>query len=92
MSPAPAVTVVDCKLCGRPTKAPDGMCDRHAPRPRSARPYSFEFRANDPTTAKRYLLSGIPPSLWIAVRAQAKRKGLSVRQVILQLLRDWVER
>jgi len=48
---------------------------------------SFEFSATDQTTAKRYLLSGIPPAFWTAVRARARRDGVAVRTLILTLLR-----
>jgi hypothetical protein len=52
------------------------------------RPYSFDFQAQG--TPRRYLLSGIPPTLWEGVRRQAKREGKAVRQVILTLLKGWL--
>lgn len=53
------------------------------------RGYSKEFTA---TAAKRvrYLLDYIPPSLWIRVKAKAKREGVSVRTLILSLLKHWL--
>ena len=38
----------------------------------------------------RYLLDKIPPTLWADVKAKAKREGISVRALILGLLKDWV--
>ena len=53
------------------------------------RPYSLQFTAQ--RNPRRYLLSGIPPTLWEKVRAQARREHVAVRQVILQLLAGWVD-
>jgi hypothetical protein len=55
-----------------------------------ARPYSMQFTAR--ANPRRYLLSGIPPTLWATVQAKAKREGVAVRTVILQLLTEWLER
>jgi len=52
------------------------------------RPYSMKYTAR--ANPRRYLLSGIPPTLWEKVRARARRDHVAVRQVILQLLSDWV--
>jgi len=52
------------------------------------RGYSREFPAT--ATSARYLLDDIPADLWSAVRSQATRDGLSVRALILQLLRAYV--
>jgi len=41
---------------------------------------------------KRYLLDAIPAGMWVAVRAKAKREGVSLRALILQLLREWLDR
>lgn len=38
----------------------------------------------------RYLLDKIPPTLWAEVRAKAKRQGISLRALILNLLKDWL--
>lgn len=52
------------------------------------RGYSDEF----PTTGKttRYLLDYIPAGLWRSVKAKAKREGVSVRTLILRLLKQWL--
>jgi hypothetical protein len=56
------------------------------------KPYSMEYRANDVTTARRYLLSGIPPKLWIAFSARAKREHIAKRQVLLRAVEAWTNR
>jgi len=53
------------------------------------RGYSTEFPVN-PDTRKTYFLDDIPAALWIAVRAKAKRDGVSMRALILSLLKTWV--
>jgi hypothetical protein len=52
------------------------------------RGYSDEF----PTTGKtaRSLLDYIPVGLWRSVKAKAKREGVSVRTLILRLLKRWL--
>jgi hypothetical protein len=55
------------------------------------RGYSREFTPHG-DTGKRYLLDDIPAGLWAAVKAKAKREGMSVRALILQLLTEWVRR
>lgn len=59
---------------------------------KSPRPYSYEFTASDPKTARRYLLSGIPAKLWITFSARCKREGIAKRQVLLQAVTDWTTR
>lgn len=54
------------------------------------RGYSREFRPHG-DTGKRYLLDDIPAGLWSDVRAKAKREGVSLRALILKLLRDWLK-
>jgi hypothetical protein len=54
------------------------------------RGYSREFRPHG-ETGKRYLLDKIPAGLWADVKAKAKREGVSVRALILGLLREWVK-
>jgi len=54
------------------------------------RGYSTEHPV-DWTKGRRYLLDGIPPSLWTRVRTKAKRERTSVRALILSLLTAWVE-
>ena len=55
------------------------------------RGYSREFKPHG-DSGKRYLLDDIPAWLWADVKAKAKRKGVSLRALILGLLRDWVNR
>jgi len=52
------------------------------------RPYSTRFRGGP--HPRRYLLSGIPPTLWATARAQARREGVAMRTLILSLLEAWV--
>ena len=54
------------------------------------RGYSDEFPTTG--TTSRYLLDYIPSTLWRKARARAKRDGLSMRTLILRLLKDWTER
>jgi hypothetical protein len=58
---------------------------------RRKRGYSQEFRAHG-QSGKRYLLDGIPAGFWAQVRKQAAADGLSLRGLILGLLRDWLTR
>jgi hypothetical protein len=53
------------------------------------RGYSREFKPHG-ETGKRYLLDKIPAGLWAAVKVKAKREGVSVRALILSLLKKWV--
>ena len=53
------------------------------------RGYSREFSPRTEAHA-RYLLDKIPPTLWATVRAKAKREGVSLRALILGLLKGWV--
>lgn len=55
------------------------------------RGYSREFRPHG-DTGKRYLLDDIPAGLWSDVKAKAKREGISLRALILSLLREWLKR
>jgi hypothetical protein len=57
---------------------------------KKSRPYSMQFTAQG--TPVRYLLSGIPPTLWKNARARAKRDHVALRPVILALLKTWSER
>ncbi len=54
------------------------------------RGYSRAFRPHG-ATGKRYLLDQIPAGLWAEVKVVAKRDGLSLRALILQLLTDWLQ-
>ena len=54
------------------------------------RGYSRDF--TPPTEAHgRYLLDKIPAAFWIQVKAKARRDGVSLRALILRLLRDWLQ-
>ncbi len=55
------------------------------------RGYSREFT---PKTDRRVRLEvdRIPPTLYEAVRAKAKREGVSLRALTLRLWKEWVER
>jgi hypothetical protein len=54
------------------------------------RGYSRDFTPHG-DSGKRYLLDEIPAGLWSAVRAKAKRDGVSLRGLILRLLQDWLD-
>ncbi len=55
------------------------------------RGYSREFT---PQTERRvrFEIDRIPPTLMDAVKAKAKREGVSLRALTLRLWKDWVER
>jgi hypothetical protein len=53
------------------------------------RGYSKDFTPHG-QTGKRYLLDSIPAGLWNQARDKAKREGVSMRALILQLLTDWL--
>ena len=53
------------------------------------RGYSREFRPHG-SSGKRYLLDEIPAGFWSDVKAKAAREGISLRALILGLLREWL--
>lgn len=53
------------------------------------RGYSRDFKPHG-DSGKRYLLDSIPAGLWADVKAKCKRDGVSIRALILQLLKEWV--
>ena len=53
------------------------------------RGYSRDFKPRG-ESGRRYLLDKIPAGLWVAVRAKARREGMSQRALILRLLSEWV--
>jgi hypothetical protein len=53
------------------------------------RGYSRDFKPHG-DTGKRYLLDDIPAGLWADVKAKAKHEGVSLRALILSLLREWL--
>jgi hypothetical protein len=58
---------------------------------RRKRGYSREFKPHG-QTGKRYMLDDIPAGMWTAVREKAKREGVSLRALILGLLKEWLEK
>jgi hypothetical protein len=54
------------------------------------RPYSTAYMAR--SNPQRYLLSGIPPTLWRRVRVEARKERVALRHLILRLLEDWVNK
>lgn len=50
-------------------------------------------RAFTPKTERRVMLTidRIPPTLYTAVKAKAKREGVSLRALVLGWLKDWIE-
>lgn len=50
-------------------------------------PWTDEFRARG--NPRRYLLSGIPPTLWERARKKAREEHVSMRAKILKLLDEW---
>jgi predicted HicB family RNase H-like nuclease len=54
------------------------------------RGYSREFT---PKTARRVqlMIDRVPPTLLEAVKAKAKREGVSLRALILKLLKNWLQ-
>lgn len=54
------------------------------------RPYSLNYTAKG--TPRRYLLSGIPPTLWEKFERRARREHIAKRQVILAAVETWVNR
>lgn len=51
-------------------------------------------RAFTPKTERRVMLTidRIPPTLYDAVKAKAKREGISLRALVLGWLKEWVEK
>lgn len=54
------------------------------------RPYSFDYQAQG--EPKRYLLSGIPPTLWRRFQARCRRENVAMRQVLLGAVKAWTDR
>jgi hypothetical protein len=79
-----------------PTPEPDVSGDYRGvpemyPRGMVKRGYSREFT---PKTERRVqiVIDRVPPTLKDAVDAKAKREGISVRALVLTLLKDWLAR
>lgn len=62
-----------------------GMVKKKQPRP-----YSMKYTAR--ANPRRYLLSGIPPTLWEKARRKARVEHVALRQVLLSLLEEWLQR
>jgi hypothetical protein len=58
---------------------------------KTKRGYSREFKPHG-QTGKRYMLDEIPAGMWTAVREKAKQEGVSLRALILGLLKEWLEK
>ena len=58
-------------------------------RERQRRGYSRAFRPQA-GTGKAYLLAQVPAGLWAAVTTKARRQGISMRALILELLSAWL--
>jgi hypothetical protein len=54
------------------------------------RPYSMMCTARG--TPRRYLLSGVPPTLSEQARAKARKERVAMRTLILSLLEAWTKR
>lgn len=59
----------------------------------SKRPYSREFRpkVRTPESRRSITIDWIPPTLYDAVEAKAKKQHVSLRALTLRLLKDWLE-
>lgn len=53
--------------------------------------YSKEFTPADPARAKQYALAQIPPAFWRRVQSKAKGRKISLRALILGLLKRWLD-
>lgn len=54
---------------------------------------SYIYSLDDCPVSSRpsYLLRRIPSDLWLSARVKSTRKGVSMRLVILKLLRYWLD-
>lgn len=74
------------------TKTKQATKTTRKPAPRKQRPYSMEYTAQNVDSAQRYLLSGIPPTMWRKFKARARREHVAMRQVILRAVEAWTNR
>jgi len=72
-----------CQTCGKTRAARV----HRRPGTRTVRGYSTAFRAHG--AGRKFTISGIPAGFWSEVRATARRRGVSMRALVLQLLTDW---
>jgi predicted HicB family RNase H-like nuclease len=59
--------------------------------PRPTREYSRTFAKNARARRRQFNFDYVPPELHTAVRAKAKREGVSVRALVLAYLHDWAK-
>jgi hypothetical protein len=62
------------------------------PRPSRSKKRPYDRRFTPTVYSSRYLLDKIPEPLWSKARIKAKREGLSMRGLLLQLLTEWLEK
>lgn len=58
------------------------------------RSYSREFtpRVRTPESRRRITVDWIPPTFYEAIAAKAKKDGVSMRTLVLRLLKEWLEK
>lgn len=57
----------------------------------SKRGYSREFTPIEKYGRHRYLLDDIPAQLWEKAQAKARKQGISMRALILELMSNWLK-
>lgn len=59
---------------------------------KARRPYSREFtpKLRTPESRRRLHVDWVPPTLYDAVLAKAKREGVSLRALTLRLWKQWL--
>ena len=64
-----------------------------SPNTLTKRSYSREFtpRVRTPESRRRITVDWIPPTFYDAVTAKAKREGVSLRALVLRLLKGWLD-
>lgn len=60
-----------------------------APRPRPTREYSDRFPMDYARKRRQINIDFVPPELFKAVKAKAKRDGVSIRVLVLEYLERW---
>jgi hypothetical protein len=61
------------------------------PRRRRTRKRGYSRDFSKQPDSHRYLLDHIPAKLWTTAARKARRKGISMRALLLQLLTEWNE-
>jgi hypothetical protein len=72
-----------CATCGKTRAARV----HRRPGTRTVRGYSTAFKAHG--AGRRFSINGIPAGFWSDVTKTARREGISMRALVLQLLTDW---